>query len=124
MEQHAQRGKSRVATARSHIQLAAVDLQERLYLASLSPEIRSELKLVCTFCGTVSWRSSSVFCAQNIRRDTRVLQHKVGQTSENHHHHLRQRRSAHADAIMTAASLRRAEADILSAAQPDCSNVY
>jgi hypothetical protein len=26
--------------------------EERLYLASLSPEIRGELKLVCTFCGT------------------------------------------------------------------------
>lgn len=65
--------------------------QERLYLAALPAEVRAELKLVCTFCGT----------------------HKVGQSGGAEHH--RARRHAQADALSVARSLRQAEADVLGA---------
>ncbi|CAD5211332.1 unnamed protein product [Bursaphelenchus okinawaensis] len=62
--------------------------QERLYLASLPMDVRAELRLVCTFCGT----------------------HKVGKQD-----HRRARRSVQVDAIDVARSLRRSEAEILGA---------
>ncbi|KAI6242863.1 hypothetical protein M3Y99_00195000 [Aphelenchoides fujianensis] len=72
--------------------------EERLYLAGLSPEIRTELKLVCTFCGT----------------------HKVGTNGDAHR---RSRRSARADALEVARALRQAESDVLLP-QADCSLVF
>ncbi|KAI6183542.1 hypothetical protein M3Y97_00499900 [Aphelenchoides bicaudatus] len=73
--------------------------EERLYLASLPQDIRAELKLVCTFCGT----------------------HKVGQTGDSHHHQ-RSRRSAYVDAIQLHRQLRQANQQLLTGS--DCSLVF
>ncbi|KAI6227974.1 hypothetical protein M3Y95_00573400 [Aphelenchoides besseyi] len=73
--------------------------EERLYLAGLSQEIRAELKLVCTYCGTS----------------------KVG--TGNDQHHLRSRRSARADALDVIRSLRQSEQEILLP-QNDCASVF
>ncbi|CAD5215693.1 unnamed protein product [Bursaphelenchus xylophilus] len=62
--------------------------QERLYLASLPMDVRAELRLVCTFCGT----------------------QKVGK--QEHH---RARRSAGVEAIELARSLRQSDAEVLGA---------